>query len=375
MHIILAVTNDISTDQRVIRTAITLSHLPARVTIIGRQYGSFALSVPGVRTRRMWLVFNRGPLFYAEYNIRLFFLLLFMKADIYGANDLDTLPAVFLASRLKNKVVVYDSHEYFTEVPELVGRTTVKGIWERMEASLLPRVRFASTVSSSIAHAYKQKYGITMEIIRNLPVRKVLTADILTRSQSKPYTILYQGALNKGRGLELAIRAMKFMPEATLKIIGTGDIEDELKQLVVNLNLTGIVHFTGRIKAEDLLPITAGADLGISLEEDLGLSYRYALPNKVFDYIQAQIPVLVSDLPEMSHLIAMFGVGQVCKSREPEQLACIFTDMVTNKEKRILWKTNLVTASRELCWEKEEFKIITLYQRAKSKRKTKSSPT
>ena len=364
MQIVLAVTNDISTDQRLIRTAITLSRMPARVTIIGRLRGDLTLSLPGIRTKRMRLLFNRGPLFYAEYNIRLFFILLCVKADIYTANDLDTLPAIYLAARLKNKAVVYDSHEYFTEVPELMGRNLVKGIWERLEASMLPRIRFSSTVSASIASAYQQKYGITMEVIRNLPVSKALPVKDTKGDHNLPHTILYQGSLNKGRGLELAISAMKFMTGTTLKIIGSGDIENDLKQLAINLGLREVVHFTGRMITEDLQYHTAGADLGISLEEDMGLSYRYALPNKVFDYIQAQIPVLVSDLPEMSKLVEKYGVGKVCKTREPEALAGIFTEMLTNREKRLYWKMNLVTASGQLCWEKEAYKVVALYQKA-----------
>jgi glycosyltransferase involved in cell wall biosynthesis len=364
MQIVLAVTNDISTDQRLIRTAITLSCMPARVTIIGRRQGDLILSLPGIQTTRMRLLFNRGPLFYAEYNIRLFFRLLFAKADVYTANDLDTLPAVYLAARLKNKAVVYDSHEYFTEVPELMGRNLVQGLWQRLEALMLPRIRFSSTVSSSIAGAYHQKYGITMEVIRNLPVRKDMPLQDTPADRNLPHTILYQGSLNKGRGLELAISAMKFMTGTTLKIIGSGDIENDLKELAKNLGLSEVVHFTGRIITEDLPYHTAGADLGISLEEDMGLSYRYALPNKVFDYIQAQIPVLVSDLPEMSQLVEKYGVGMVCKTREPEALAGIFTDMLTNREKRSHWKMNLVTASGELCWEKEAYKVVALYQKA-----------
>ncbi len=158
MHIILAVTNDISTDQRVIRTAHTLHKMQAGITIIGRHFHSIQSdSDPHFNAIRMNLIFNKGPLFYAEYNIRLFFRLLVMKADVLVSNDLDTLPAVYLASEIKNTVLVYDSHEYFTEVPELKNRRLVRQIWEKIESRMLPHIHFSSTVSHPIADAYHEE--------------------------------------------------------------------------------------------------------------------------------------------------------------------------------------------------------------------------
>ncbi len=227
MHIILAVTNDISTDQRVIRTAHTLHNMRARITIIGRRFrGKQFVSDPRFEAIRMNLIFNKGPLFYAEYNIRLFCRLLFMKADVLVSNDLDTLPAVYVASKIKNTVVVYDSHEYFTEVPELKNRRVVRRIWEEIESRILPHIQFSSTVSLPIAEAYRKKYNINMEVIRNLPFRKTTesTPSFNLRKHSEKI-ILYQGVLNMGRGLEMAIKAMQYTEDLQLVIIGQGDVE------------------------------------------------------------------------------------------------------------------------------------------------------
>jgi glycosyltransferase involved in cell wall biosynthesis len=370
MHIILAVTNDISTDQRLIRTARTLHKMQAHISVIGRRFhGEKYVNDTHFDAIRMNLVFNKGPLFYAEYNIRLFFRLLVMKADILVSNDLDTLPAVYLASGIKNTPLVYDSHEYFTEVPELNNRRLVRRIWEKIESLMLPHIQFSSTVSLPIAEAYKKKYNIHMEVIRNLPFRKTAeAAPEFTLQKQSGKTIIYQGALNMGRGLEMAIKAMQYTENLHLVIIGRGDLETQLKELVQSLGLTTKVTFTGSISPEKLFDYTVQADLGISLEEDLGLNYRFALPNKVFDYIQAGVPVLVSDLPEVKSLVLQYDVGMINNTGTPAELGALFNRILGDETKIQAWKLNLKKAASELCWENEEQKLIKLYQSAISDR-------
>jgi glycosyltransferase involved in cell wall biosynthesis len=370
MHIILAVTNDIITDQRVIRTAHTLHNMQARITIIGRRFrGKQFVADPRFEIIQMNLIFNKGPMFYAEYNIRLFCRLLVMKADVLVSNDLDTLPAVYAASKIKNTAVVYDSHEYFTEVPELKNRRVVRRIWEDIESRILPRIRFSSTVSFSIAEAYRKKYNIHMEVIRNLPFRRTTEAApaFNLRKQSEKI-ILYQGVLNMGRGLEMAIKAMQFTEDIQLVIIGQGDVETALKELTRSLGLTQKITFTGRISPEKLFDYTVQADLGISLEEDLGLNYRFALPNKVFDYIQAGVPVLVSDLPEVKSLVLQYDVGVINNTKTPVELAALFKQILDDEAKMQTWKLNLKKAAAELCWENEEPRLLNLYKEAISGR-------
>jgi hypothetical protein len=197
---------------------MSLLNMPASVLVIGRIFpDSMELPVFSYQTYRIKMIFRKKLLFYAEYNVRLFFRLLFEKADMLVANDLDTLPAVFLASKIRRLPVVYDSHEYFTEVPELVGRKWVKKIWEKLEAAMLPRIQFATTVSASIAGEYRRKYGISMRVVRNLPFRMEKIQPQVPLKKDGEHIIIYQGSLNTGRGLEMAIRAMHL--ENTLLVI------------------------------------------------------------------------------------------------------------------------------------------------------------
>lgn len=309
-------------------------------------------------TKRMRLFFKKGPWFYAEYNFRLLLFLLFAKCDVLLSNDLDSLTANFLASKIRNKPLVYDSHEYFTEVPELIERPRIQKIWEWLEARMLPKVKYAYTVCGSIANAYKEKYGTDFKVVRNLPQKKELKEQ---KKESDKKRILYQGAVNVARGLEQAILAMKYLGDVELVIAGDGDIKIQLEKLVNDEKLENRVRFTGRLPLDKLAEITAQADLGLSIEEDRGLNYRYALPNKLFDYIQEQVPVLVTNLPEMAAIVKKYNVGAIADSLEPKQLAENIKEALFNQEKRKVWKKNLPATARELVWEKEEKVLLEIY--------------
>ena len=360
-RVIVSVTNDLGTDQRVYKICNTLLKMNYEILLIGRKLsGSKEIKRP-YKVYRFKLFFNKGFLFYAEYNLRLFFKLCFAKKDILLSNDLDTLLPNFLISKLFRKKLVYDSHELFTEVPELINRPFVREFWLNIEKFIVPKLDNCITVSNSIAKYYNTKYNTNFKVIRNL-----FNKSTIQKTGEFPFDtnnhkiILYQGALNKGRGLELMIDTVQYLNNAIFVIIGSGDLEQKLKEKVTNLNVFDKVKFINRIYPEKLKTITPLADLGISLEEDLGLNYKYALPNKLFDYINAEIPVLVSNLPEMEQIIKTYDVGEIVTSRRPKKLAGQI-EILLKKEKSYFQK-NLEIAKNELIWENEEFKLIEIFE-------------
>ncbi len=356
-RIIVSVTNDLTGDNRVHKVCSTLKNIGFDVLLAGRQLReSIPVNHRNYETKRFRLLFKKGPFFYAEFNLRLFIFLLFSKFDILLSNDLDTLPANFYAAKLKNKPLVYDSHEYFTEVPELINRPQIQRIWEHIEKRLVPRIKYAYTVCNSIATAYEKKYGTKFHVVRNVPFAMTFSS-VETKSSGAEKMILYQGALNIGRGLEQAISAMKYVENAKLVIAGGGDIKILLENKVERENLQNKIKFTGRLPLEKLSELTPQADLGLSIEEDLGLNYRFALPNKLFDYIQAQVPVLVTNLPEMAAIVKHYEIGEITNSLQPEILAGKIIEALFNDQTRLKWKENLKTAAGELTWENEE-KVI-----------------
>ena len=269
-QIIISVTNDLATDQRVDRVCNTLVKMGFSVLLVGRKLKqSLPLKPRQYRMKRLRLLFTKGPFFYAEYNIRLFFFLLFHKANLLVSNDLDTLLANFMASGIRRLPLVHDCHEYFRGVPELNGRGGTVRFWKKIEDYIFPKLHSVYTVNASIAEIYRKEYRKEVSVIRNVPVRKIngfARNKVDLGIPSDHHVILYQGALNIDRGLEEAISAMKFVSEkACLLIIGSGDITDQLKILSVNEGVSDRVIFTGSIALEDLADaVSESQELSVS---------------------------------------------------------------------------------------------------------------
>ncbi len=355
--VIVSVSNDIFTDQRVEKVCNTLQNNGFEVTIIGRKLKNSKPIERKYKTRRIKLLFNKSFMFYLELNLRLFFILFFSKKDILLSNDLDTLLPNYLISIFQKKKIIYDSHELFTEVPELVYRPFTKKIWCNIEAFILPKLKNTYTVCNSIADYYNKKYGTNFKTIMNMPSKKKIELGQFSFDTKGKKIILYQGVLNVGRGLELIIETIRFLEDSILVIAGFGIYFKKLKAKVEELNLENKVHFLGKLSPKRLHKITPLANLGISLEEDVGLNYKYALPNKVFDYIQAEIPILVSDLKEMRKIVEKHKVGELVKSRTPVKLANQI-ELLLKKD----FSSGLKIAKKELIWENQEEKLLEIFQ-------------
>lgn len=360
----MAVTNDLVSDNRVHKMASTLVEMGYDVTLLGRiRKNSPNLQPRNYKTIRFRLLADKGPAFYAFYNLRLLGYLIMNRFDVIHANDLDSLPACFLASKLANRRLVYDSHELFTEVPELVTRPRTQRIWERIERMMLPKLTNCITVCQSIADFYEKKYGTHFEVVRNVPF---LQKEESTKSKAcdeikDTPIVLYQGAVNINRGVEEAILAMHYVENVQLVIVGNGDILDKCVALVNDEKLSNRVHFTGRLPLNEVIAYTRKAAIGLSVEKDVGLNYRFALPNKLFDYIGSGIPVIVSNLPEMSRIAKNYNIGVVIDSIDPKTIASAINKMLNSPDDMSLWSKNCLTASRELCWENEKEIIRKVY--------------
>lgn len=356
--IIISVTSDLSTDQRILKVAHSCQQNDYKVIVVGRRLkSSTELQVP-FATKRLKLLFNSSFLFYAEFNIRLFFLLLFSKADIFLANDTDTLVANFVASKLRNVPLVFDAHELFPEVPELQNRHSVQKFWTSIEDHIFPQLTHCYTVCDSIAEYYNNKYKVDMQVVRNLPYYRKSTERLLQYADKK--IILYQGALNIGRGLEWMIDAMPHIDQAILVIIGDGDIRPELEQRVIDKKLSGKVIFKGRIDGSELYKYTSSAHIGLCLLSNMGLSYYYALPNRVFDFIQAGVPILASNFPEIAKIVATHHTGILIDHYGPTYLASVANDMLTNP----IDTNHFAELSSQYCWENEEGILLNILRNA-----------
>lgn len=354
----MAVTNDLVTDRRVLRHAATLGSTGYDVVLVGRKELH-------VRSKRGWR-------FYAEYNVRLCWRLLRSKTDVVWANDTDTLLGSYVAVRVKNmglgvrnfvsrskvrrRLLVMDAHELFPEVPELVGRNRVKRVWECIERCIMPKCDALLTVCQSIADYYKGRYGVEMTVVRNVGKMKedLRVSNWQTRSEAP--LLLYQGAVNLGRGVDWAIDALEFLPDCRLVVAGGGDLLEEMKAYAAAKPWAGRIEFLGRRTPEELERLTPLASVGLVMLEDKGLNYHYALPNRIGDFVAAGVPMVVSDLPEMAAVVNRYHVGAVMEGTGARSLAQAVRRVLSRE-----WgEADFAEARKEMDWDKEKEKLLQM---------------
>ena len=339
----MAVTNDIVTDRRVQRHADTLREAGYEVTVVGRQ------EVP---TKH-----SRGWRFYAEYNMRLQALLRREHPDIIWANDTDTLLGCWWAARHLRCKLAMDAHELFPEVPEIQHKPFVKWVWRTVERWMMPQCDALLTVCTSIANYYKERYGVEMAVVRNLPSsesgeRSSKLANAKKNSELK--TLLYQGHVNLGRGVDWAIDALEWLEDCQLVVAGDGDLLEEMKAYAASKPWADRVTFLGRLMPDKLQALTVEADVGLVMLEDKGLSYHYALPNRIGDFVAASVPMVVSDLPEMAAVVKRYSIGEVMPGPGARALADSVKKVLAQGKEHY----NFDLARRDLDWNKEKEILI-----------------
>lgn len=363
---VVSVINDLVSDVRVKKTCDELTLLGYDVLLIGRKLPSSS-EVPNwsFKTKRMTLVFHKGVLFYLFFNVRLFFNLLVKKADLLIANDLDTLLPNYLISKLKGIPLIYDSHEVFCEVPELQASPFKKRIWESLEKFIVPKLNYAITVNESIAQYFETKYRTSFKVVRNIPppVRSSTykTKQELGIPEDKRMIILQGAGINIDRGAEELIESMTYLSDVVLFIIGSGDVWPILEKKVKELNLSDRVKLIKKLPKADLINYTIHADLGLSIDKPTNINYQLSLPNKVFDYIEAEIPILATRLKEIEALIVKYNIGTFIDAHDPKYIADGISNAL-NSTTFNLWKENTKLAKKVLTWEEERKVLINLVQ-------------
>jgi glycosyltransferase involved in cell wall biosynthesis len=359
-RILLTATSELAYDQRMQRICTALAGAGHRVRLIGRQRKSSpTLNAQPYEQVRLRCFFEKGKLFYLEFNLRLLGYLLTHRFDALCAVDLDTLGPCLVAARLKGRPLVYDAHEYFTEVPEVVGRPSVKRAWEMLGRLLIPRLRFAYTVGPELARVLGERYGVPFGSIRNVPY-SLPTPPLLPDG---PRVILYQGMLNEGRGLERAIQAMHHVEGAQLWLAGEGDLSDQLRALCQQEGLEHKVRFLGLLSPTELRSLTTRAYIGLNLLDKKGLSYYYSLANKFFDYLQAGVPSLNPDFPEYQAILSAHDIGWTFpENGSAETLGAFLQTVLANPDLRARKSEQCALVRGSFCWEKESEILLKFWE-------------
>lgn len=357
-RIYFTVTNDLIYDQRMHRICTSLANAGFDVVLVGRKLKhSLELDQKPFRQKRIRCLFNKGFLFYGEYNLRLFFYLLTQKMDGVCAIDLDTILPCFLVSRIKRIARIYDAHEYFTELKEVRTRPRVQKIWTAIEKFTVPAFQWGYTVSRGLADEFYTRYQRNYLVIRNLPV---FIPDQPSEDHQRRF-ILYQGAVNEARGFEYLVPAMKEIPYP-LVICGDGNFMEQLKALVKLHGVEDKVEFRGMLLPGELRAIALKASLGIGLAEKEGINQFMALPNKFLEYMHAGLPQVAMAFPEYQRINDHYRIAILIDSLEPKLIAETINRAMDDLDLLSLLRANALRAREEYCWQNEEKKLIEFYK-------------
>ena len=363
--ITVSVISELTTDQRVIRICTTLQQMGFEVKVIAREFSnSLSLDRYPFQAKRIRCYFRKGFMQYAEFNTKLFFELLFAKTDYLLSNDLDTLVPNYIVSFIRRKKLFYDTHEYFTGVPELTKNPFKKRIWKFFENRIFPRLPVVYTVNESVKNKYQQEYGNQIAIIRNVPVTSPLVPNEMPAHWKGKIILLMQGiGINPGRGgLEL-LETMQYLPaKYHLVYIGGGTQWETIAIKRKEWQLEDRVDMIAKVPPAELKRYTPLASLGFTLDGFENENYLFNLPNKIFDYIHAGVPVVATPIPEVKLIIEQYDCGICLLSRTALGIARQVEELMNNSQRYQTLRENTIVAARELCWENEQQKLIAIYQ-------------
>lgn len=355
--------SDISYDQRMLRICGALQEEGYDVMVYSRNATSdgYIFNCKNIECKS-----TTGILAYMEYNIKLFFALWQDQSKIICAVDLDTILPTFIISTLKNKIAVYDAHEYFVESPELDGRNMVQWVWRIIARLTIPKIKYKYTVNKALAFVLARRYGGEWGVVRNVPRLSSKHELNDAKNIGEQKIILYQGVINVGRGLEEMIDAMTLLPWARLLIAGDGDILHDLKRQVQEKGLENQVKFLGKLKPQDLLTITKQAWVGINLLNTENLNYYYSLANKYFDYMQAAVPCISMNTEVYRSINDVHNTAILVDDLERDTLVKVFDDLYIDQNKYKLLHSNCKKAALIYHWDNEKQGLVKIYRSIES---------
>ncbi|MDP3150142.1 MAG: glycosyltransferase family 4 protein [Ignavibacteria bacterium] len=305
--------------------------------------------------------------YYLKFSIILSFRLLFTKADLIFAEDVYTLPFVILFAKLKKAKICYDSREIYAHLAGLSNKKNIQMFWRWIEKTFIKSVDVVITTGEMDSAYLEKEYNLRATIvIRNLPLANKIIESFDYRKkynlENDKKILLYQGVILPGRGLNNIFNIMDQLENCVLIILGDGEYEEKCRQIVREKKLTNKVFFFGKVTQNELLKYTSGADIGLALIENLSLSYYYALPNKMFEYIYCGLPVIASNLPQMKAVIEKYNVGLCVNSEDSSEIKSVINMVASDDKYRKKLSANCKVASHELNWNNEIKKLFRVFE-------------
>lgn len=340
-----------------IRICTSLQQAGYDVLLAGRAHRKSKPLEPKIfRQHRIRIRPESGKLMYLVFWLRMFFYLLFQKADAFCATDLDTILPVYFASRLRGIKRVYDAHELFTELQEIVTRPREKKIWDGIERFTLPRFPVGYTIGECYAEVFRQRYGVQYAVVRNATILRPFTVP-----EKKERYILYQGAVNVGRCFEFLIPAMQAV-DMPLIVCGEGNFYAQARSLSRELGLEHKIRFMGFVPPAQLRAYTEQAWAGLTLFEATGPSNRLSMANRYFDYMHSGVPQLAMAYPEYEKVNARFELACLIDEPTPEKIAAGLNKLVHDEAYHLRLQRNALAAREVYCWQEEEKRLLDVYR-------------
>ena len=377
MNIRLLVLNPFTNDARIHKEAKALASNGHNVTVVAlwqkglnkeEEQAGYKIIRLHLQTRA-WRGYLVAPLAkYMEFGLQVWRLAGRHPAHIYHANDAITLPAAWLAARRNQSRLVYDAHELETgrEVASSRLSALYKRAWPLPEQLYIKKADAVITVNESIANELVRLYHIPRPtVVRNcpeyLPVSRTnrLREEFAIPADHK--IILYQGQIAKGRGIECLIQSIQFLPDVSVVALGVGPSLEEYRNLVTTGQWER-VYFPGQVSLTELPSYTASADIGVLLIEDTCLSYHLSLPNKLFEYIHAGLPVVASNLPEIARVVSTFQIGEIVNPDDPPEITMALSRLLHDPIRYSQYMSNAIQAAKKFTWEQESKNLLAIYQ-------------
>ncbi len=292
-----------------------------------------------------------------------------LRAQVYHCHNLNTLVVGYLAARRVGARLVYDSHELLLETwPMALRPAWYRRLVGRYEGWFARRADLCIQTSTSRAERFQELHGIKAEVLRNRAerVEGLRPKNLKSELKIPPDKLLvaYVGAIMWGRGLAVALRALVQVPDVHLVFIGGGSLQAELEAMVQRLGLSDRAHFLGAVPAEGLLDVVAGADVGLSLVENVCGSYYFEVPTKVYEYMMVGLPQISSDFPEVRRVLEDSGCGIPVDPSSPWAVADAIRRLRDDPAERARMGASARRAALDRYhWELEAAHLLELYDR------------
>jgi len=309
--------------------------------------------------------YRGGPLKFLHFNWKLVLFLFKKRPDIIHCHDLWVLPAAVLPAIFIKCKLIYDAHEYYPGL-EIFTRKKIRCyIWLLIEKLSVHFIDYLITVSKPLGKLYKRRYRKLpyIEIIRNLPKYEKPMAKRVSLIDTPAKKLLFHGHFRPGRGLLNLVQAVSRIPDVHLILIGDGELKKDLKKMVYEKNVDKRVSFFDYIATDNLISTASQADIGVVLFEPTSINYRYALPNKFFEYIMAGLPLLASNICTFRSIISKYDIGLFVDPSDIDAIVKAVEEMIGNNEKQFLWRKNSLALALSLNWETEEKKLLAIYEK------------